>query len=42
MWTSKTPYVATWIIVFLMGIFLSVEGFAKENQAIAIQKITTQ
>ena len=41
-WTSKTPYLATWIIVFLIGIFLSVEGFAKENQAIAIQKITTQ
>ena len=42
MWTGKTPYPATWIIVFLIGIFLSVEGFAKENQAIAIQKITTQ
>ena len=42
MWTGKTPYLATWIIVFLIGIFLSVEGFAKENQAIAIQKITTQ
>ena len=42
MWTGKTPYAATWIIVFLIGIFLSVEGFAKENQAIAIQKITTQ
>ena len=43
MWTtSKTPYAATWIIVFLIGIFLSVEGFAKESQAIAIQKITTQ
>ena len=42
MWTGKTPYLATWIIIFLIGIFLSVEGFAKENQAIAIQKITTQ
>ena len=42
MWTGKTPYLATWIIVFLIGIFLSVGGFAKENQAIAIQKITTQ
>ena len=42
MWTGKTPYPATWIIVFLIGIFLSVEGFAKENQAIAIQKIATQ
>ena len=42
MWTGKTPYAATWVIVFLIGIFLSVEGFAKENQAIAIQKITTQ
>ena len=41
-WTGKTSYLATWIIVFLIGIFLSVEGFAKENQAIAIQKITTQ
>ena len=41
-WAGKTPYAATWIIVFLIGIFLSVEGFAKENQAIAIQKITTQ
>ena len=41
-WTGKTPYAATWTIVFLIGIFLSVEGFAKENQAIAIQKITTQ
>ena len=42
LWPSKTPYLATWIIVFLIGIFLSVEGFAKENQAIAIQKITAQ
>ncbi len=42
MWTSKTSYAATWIILFLMGIFLSIEGFAKENQAIAIQKIATQ
>ena len=42
MWTGKSPYPATWIIVFLIGIFLSVEGLAKENQAIAIQKITAQ
>ena len=42
MWTGKTPCVATWVIIFLMGIFLSVEGFAKETQVIAIQKITTQ
>jgi hypothetical protein len=40
--TGKTPCEATWIIAFLMGMFLAVEGFAKENQAIAIQKITTQ
>jgi hypothetical protein len=42
MWTSKTSCTATWVIIFLMGIFLSIEGFAKENQAIAIQKIATQ
>ena len=42
MWTGKTPCAATWVIIFLMGIFLSVEGFAKETQVIAIQKITTQ
>ena len=41
-WTGETPYPATWIIVFLISIFLSVEGFAKESQAIAIQKIATQ
>ena len=41
-WTVKTPYPATWIIVFLIGIFLSVEGFAKENQSITIQKISAQ
>ena len=42
MWTGKAPYTATWIIVFLIGIFLSVEGFAKENQSITIQKISAQ
>ena len=40
--TGKTPCAATWVIIFLTGIFLSVEGFAKETQVIAIQKITTQ
>ena len=40
--TGKMPCAATWVIIFLMGIFLSVEGFAKETQVIAIQKITAQ
>ena len=42
MWIGKMPVAATKLILFLMGMFLVVGVFAKETQAIAIQKITIQ